>query len=227
MESPTTTRTLGGTRRPGAAPRDLEAARARERRHLVEALRMARHDDEQHLGRRMRGERVEQQRLLALARAARDPHAARARRSARATRAPRSRIVRGHLEVELHVAGHRRRARAPSAREALRVGLGLRRDAGEVRERPARERAASARSAARSAPTGARWRAPRARRARAHSSSSRGQSSVSRIDAELGAEVARGSARTAKPMVVGQPRALDAVAEELLAGGAARWASCA
>ena len=138
---------------------------------------------------RHRGERIEQQRLLALARAARDPDARVTRRSARGTR-PRCRRVRGHGHVELHVARHRDVAR-PSARKRSRIGLrsgrryrrGWRTPSGRARE--------SARSVARerserralASTTGT----PRAR----HSS----QQARPHLGLEHDAQVAGGSAR--------------------------------
>jgi hypothetical protein len=113
-----------------AAPRGLEAARARELRDLVEALRMARNDHEKGL-RRHRGEGVEQQRLFALARAAGDPDRT-LRAQERAQLGGPGRDPRGHLQVEFHVArdGHVERAERD---EAACIGVGLRGDAGEVR----------------------------------------------------------------------------------------------
>ena len=209
-----------GARR--AAPRIARPRARRELRHLVEALRMARHDDEQDLrGQPCRAKRVEQQRLLALARAARDPHRARLRRSARRSCAARSSVAGGHLQVELHVAGHGDRGARRARRSGARRPRSARRCRPGSTKRPARERGEARVARAPSAPTGARWRAPPARpRARTpRAGAARARSRGSRPARDGSGATKR---RVAKPEVVRQPGALDAVAEELLAGGAAR-----
>jgi hypothetical protein len=111
-----------------AAALAREAQAQREVPDLVEALRVARDDDEQD-GRVDRGgrERFEEERFLAVARAGRHPHAARgaepfAERSAHLDHPG------GHGHVELDVPGHGGSLR-PEALESAGVGRGLRRDA--------------------------------------------------------------------------------------------------
>ncbi len=129
---------LSGRHRPPFAPAyEREAAAAQERRHLVEALRMARHDHGQRAGERRARQRVQNQRLLAFARARREEH------QARAEQAPELAAAGDQLgrrrDVELEIPGHLGAARAERG-EPRGVGLGLGRNRREVRERFPRQR---------------------------------------------------------------------------------------
>ena len=202
-----------------AATRHAQPALERKPRHLVEALRVPRHDHQQRTGlERARGKRVEEQRLLALARASRDPHRT-VLAEARAELAPALERLGRHGEVELHVADHTHAARA-EALEALRVGGCLGGDSREVRKRPSREC-----RHARVTACGA-LREPRVGEHHGHAKGGalleqpRPQLGLE-DDAELGAEMAQEPAHR-EALVVGQPGALHAVAEELDAGVAPR-----
>ena len=126
---------LAGVRRLAqAAAREAQTARGEQRRHLVEALRVSRHDDQQAAV--VRAQRVEQLRLLALARARQQQRLASAQRGPE--RAPFLDLGRVGLDVELQVAGYLD-VRGAETAQPPRGAAALRAHRGKAAERGARE----------------------------------------------------------------------------------------
>ncbi len=115
---------------PRAPARHRQARRDDHRRDRVEALRMARDDDEQGTRRGALAPRGEERLLLAFARRRGEDDAARERRAPRPAAREQVRIGR---EVVLQVADDAHVAHARVA-QARRVGIGLRERGGEARE---------------------------------------------------------------------------------------------
>ena len=127
----------GGTGSAPAAADEREPAVAQQCRDLVEALRMARHDHDERASKRHARERVEQQYLLALARARREEHRPLPEQDTQPPAAVDHRRRGRDIELEVPGDGDGRRA---ERLEPCGVGVGLRADGVERPQRLARER---------------------------------------------------------------------------------------
>ncbi len=122
-----------------AAADERHAAAREEFRHSGKALRVARHDDHHGFGRqRTGGERIENQRFLAFASRAGDPHRARVADAHLELAAERHGGL-GDGDIELEIAGDDRRWR-PEHGQPAGVVRRLRGNAGKCREHRPRER---------------------------------------------------------------------------------------
>ena len=146
---------VGGHGCIGAAAHEWDSALAQQFGDRSEALRMARHDHGQRARRKpARRERVENQRLLAVAGGGGDPHGARVAETRPELPAQRFRAVRSP-GVEFQVAGDHRERRAQGG-ESRGIGLRLRRDARQRARASAATRRERERIRARIVPTCAR-----------------------------------------------------------------------
>ena len=116
----------GGDGRCGALAYVGNAARGQDLGHSVEALRMTRHDDRQHVDWQGvgRGECIEHERFFAVASRRSDPHRPR-RADALAQRAARHTGRCGDVDIELEIAGDRHVAGAQRA-QPRRIVFALR-----------------------------------------------------------------------------------------------------
>ena len=191
-----------------AAARECQPAPGEQRRHLVEALRVPRNDDEQAAV--VLAQLVEQHRLLALARARQEQHLAPAQRGPECPALLD--LGRVGLDVELEIAGqHDVRGAEPG--EPPRVAAALRADRGQAAERGTREpgeAAVAARGFARHAGVGQHHRgalrAARREQVRPHLGLHH--------DPDAGPEM-RDEARHRPRQVVGQEDALHFLAVDL------------